>query len=453
MLAKNVINRYNEGKGEEMYRKAIEDLKKWKNSARRKPLVLKGARQVGKTWLLQELGRTEYEACAYVNLDHNPQMDTLFSLDMDIPRIIEGLEVASGVKIVPGKTLIILDEIQENPAALASLKYFYENAPEYHVAVAGSLLGIALHENTSFPVGKVNFLDIYPLTFAEFLRAAKKEKYAELVEQGDFTAIAPFHEALLDLLRTYMVVGGMPEAVLNYATEGNVLGVREVQREILEAYEQDFSKHAPAGLVPKIREVFEILPEQLAKENRKFIFSMVRSGARAKDYETAIMWLEDAGIVRRVKRTSSVNLPVSAYADKDSFKLFFLDCGLLSAAADVKVETVLDGSALFQNLKGALAEQFVLQELIAAGETPFYYSKEDSRGEIDFLLNGAQAVLPIEVKAGENLSSASLKAFLERFSEVPKAVKLSTLSSVEQGGILNLALYLAGRSQKASAIM
>ena len=425
-----------------MYRDALKKLKEWQASPRRKPLVLKGARQVGKTWLLQEFGRSEYESCAYVNLDHNPKMEELFALDMDIERIVDGLEVATGVKIEPGKTLIILDEIQENPAALASLKYFCENAPEYHLAVAGSLLGIALHEDTSFPVGKVNFLDIYPLTFSEFLRAAGKEKYADLLAAGDQKALAPFHDSLLDLLKTYFITGGMPEVVQNYIDEGNILQTREIQAEILAAYEQDFSKHAPLNLVPKIREVFDIMPAQLAKENRKFIFSMIKTGARAKEYETAIMWLEDAGIVKRVLRTNSANLPISAYAEHDNFKLYLLDVGLLGAKAGLLPQTILDGTAFFQELKGALAEQFVFEELTTAGATPYYYSKDDSRGEIDFLLDRPHAVLPVEVKSGENLGSASLNAFLSRFPDIPLAFKISPLPLQENAKITNLPFYL-----------
>lgn len=427
-----------------MYRTAIEELKRWKASGRRKPLVLKGARQVGKTWLLQEFGKAEYESCAYINLDHNPQMEQLFGIDMDVDRIIRGLEVASGVKIEPEKTLIILDEIQEVPAALASLKYFYENRPEYHIAVAGSLLGIALHEDTSFPVGKVNFLDVYPMSFLEFLRATSNERYADLLEGGE-ADILPFHEKMLDLLKTYMIVGGMPEVVQNYANTGSLLEIRDIQKEILSAYEQDFSKHAPLNLVPKVHEVFNIVPRQLAKENRKFIFGMIRTGARAKEYETAIMWLEDAGVVRRVSRTNSANIPIAAYAEKDSFKLFLVDVGLLGAKAGIEPDTVLQGPGFFKEAKGALAEQFVLEELLAAGEMPYYYSKEDSRGEIDFILDRSKAVLPVEVKSGDNVGSASLKAFLERFPKVPLAVKLSTLPSQDNEKIKNLALYAVNK--------
>lgn len=426
-----------------MYRSAIEDLKKWKNSKSRKPLMLMGARQVGKTWLLKEFGRSEYKNVVYASLENNPRTDELFSFDMDTARIIDGLASLSGETITPSDTLIILDEIQENPNALASLKYFCENAPEYDIAVAGSLLGLALHEGTSFPVGKIDIKHIYPMTFAEFLYAIDKPRYAELLKSPDAKKIAPFHTTLLNYLKTYYITGGMPAVIQNYLDEGNLLGVRDIQSAILTTYGNDFSKHAPGNLVPRIREVFNILPAQLAKENKKFVFNMIRSGARAKDYETAIMWLEDASIVSRVCRTNSPNIPTSVYINRDIFKLFCLDVGLLGAMANVLPQTILDGNEFFKELKGAMAEQFVCQELIASGQIPYYYSKDDSHGEIDFLLSQASSVLPIEVKSGSNLGSASLNAFLKRYPGVPFAAKISTLPlKLDNEKILNLPLYL-----------
>ncbi|MDO5481393.1 MAG: ATP-binding protein [Candidatus Saccharibacteria bacterium] len=440
-----------------MYRAKIEELKTWKKAGTRKPLIVRGARQVGKTWLLKEFGRTEYKNYAYINLEQDRRGEVIFSGNLNPRDIIAQLELISGEKISPDETLIILDEIQEVPRALTSLKYFYEQAPEYHVVASGSLLGLALHEGTSFPVGKVEFLDIFPMTFSEFLIALGKKNYAELLKTPKSPLLSTIHDELLLRLKSYFIIGGMPEVVQNYLDNRDFLAVRKIQKNILSAYENDISKHAPATQIPKILEVMRILPAQLARENRKFIFGMLKTGARAKDYETAIMWLEDVGIVRRVARTNSVNIPVSAYADKDAFKLFMLDTGLLGAEAGLEPETIVSSPEFFQELKGAMAEEFVFQQLVAAGEVPFYYSKDDSRGEIDFILSGARSVLPIEVKSGKNTSSASLRAFLERFPEVPRAMKFSTLENrVEKTGetdssgdgmdnrIINLALYEAG---------
>ncbi|MBR3386532.1 ATP-binding protein [Candidatus Saccharibacteria bacterium] len=429
-----------------MYRSKLQELINWKNKKDRKPLILRGARQVGKTWLLCEFGRIQYENFAYINLDNNPDMQATFALDYDVERIVNNLEVATGQKIKKGKTLIILDEIQEIPRALSSLKYFCENAPEYHIAVAGSLLGIALHQGTSFPVGKVDMLDIYPMTFAEFLRATDKPGYADLVECGSYADTVSFHDTLIDRLKTYFITGGMPGVIQNYLTEGNLLKVREVQSAILSAYDQDFSKHAPVNVVPRIREIFDILPRELAKENRKFIFNMIRAGARAKDYDAALLWLEDVNIATRVQRVNAARVPLSVYADHDIFKLFMLDVGLLGAKARLPIQAVLGQNELFSEFKGALAEQFVFQELVAAGITPYYYATDDSRAEIDFIIqNVSGEILPIEVKSGTNVSSASLNNFLRKNPLISKAVKLSLLPYKPNNQVDNIPLYLAGR--------
>ncbi|MBQ9017990.1 ATP-binding protein [Candidatus Saccharibacteria bacterium] len=429
-----------------MYRNKIQELRAWKNKAGRKPLVLRGARQVGKTWLLQEFGRTEYAHCAYINLDNNPDMLSTFALDYDVERIVNNLEVVSGQKITKNDTLIILDEIQEIPRALASLKYFCENAPDYHVAVAGSLLGIALHEGASFPVGKVDMIDIYPMTFAEFLRAVGKDSYADLLESGNPEQIGAFHDTLNDLLKTYFITGGMPAVIKNYLDEGNLLTVRDVQSAILNAYDQDFSKHAPITIAPRIREIFDILPRELAKENRKFIFNMIRTGARAKDYDAALLWLEDTGITTRVTRANTAKIPLSVYADRNIFKLFMLDVGLLGAKARLPIQSILGGNDLFGEFKGALAEQFVFQELRAAKYDPYYYATDDSRAEIDFMVQTAQGeILPIEVKSGTNTSSASLNSFLRKNPAISRAVKLSLLPYKVNEHIDNFPLYLAPR--------
>lgn len=426
-----------------MYRLAEKQLLEWKNSKDRKPLVLKGARQVGKTWLLQDFGAKNYNSVAYVNMDNNPAAENIFSIDYDMERIINGLEMLTGTKIIPGETLIILDEIQEIPKALSALKYFCENAPEYHIAVAGSLLGIALHEGTSFPVGKVNFLDIYPLNFVEFLYAISKGQFADAIQNNNYDALQPFHDTLLEYLKDYLIIGGMPAVVNNYIEEGNMLKTRETQLEILTAYEQDFSKHAPANVVPRIREVFNILPSELAKENKKFIFNMIRTGARAKDYEAALLWLEDTGVAKRVLRSNSAKAPLKVYADRSVFKLFLVDVGLLGALSKLDPNIILQGDNIFEEFKGAITEQFVFQELSAAGITPYYYSRDDSRGEIDFMIDIATGILPIEVKSGKNLHSPSLNAFLDANPAVKKAAKLSLLPYRQNDKIDNLPLYFA----------
>ena len=311
-----------------MYRSAIEKLKKWKVSYFRKPLIIEGARQVGKTWLMKEFGKECYKKTVYINFDSNKQMNDLFSSDLNIERIVMGLEIYSDTTITPDDTLIIFDEVQEVPAALSSLKYFYENAPQYHIICAGSLLGIALHEGTSFPVGKVDFLKLYPLSFDEFLLGIGYEKFYKLLNSGDYALINSFSEQFIYLLKQYYFIGGMPEAVLRFSHNKDFNEVREVQKRILEAYEQDFSKHAPSDIVPKIRMVWNSIPLQLAKENKKFIYGLVREGGRAKKFETAIMWLCDCGLVHKVSRITTPNLPLKAYEHLKAFKLFLLDVGL-----------------------------------------------------------------------------------------------------------------------------
>ena len=326
-----------------MYRSAIENLKKWKDSYFRKPLIIEGARQVGKTWLMKEFGKECYKKTVYINFDSNRQMRELFSSDLNIERIIMGLEIYSDITITPDDTLIIFDEVQEVPAALSSLKYFYENAPQYHIICAGSLLGIALHEGTSFPVGKVDFLKLYPLSFDEFLLGTGYEKLYKLLNSGDYALISSFSEQFIYLLKQYYFIGGMPEVVLRFSHNKDFNEVREVQKRILEAYEQDFSKHAPSEIVPKIRMVWNSIPSQLAKENKKFIYGVVREGGRSKDFETAIMWLCDCGLVHKVSRITTPNLPLKAYEDLKAFKLFLLDVGLLGCMSGISKSVLLQG--------------------------------------------------------------------------------------------------------------
>lgn len=436
-----------------MHRKALQQLKDWKNSANRKPLIIRGARQVGKTWLAREFGSTAYDSMAYINLDGNTQAKSLFELDYDVERVIDGLELMSGVKIEPGKTLIVLDEIQEVPRALSALKYFYENKPEYHVVALGSLLGVAIHQGTSFPVGKVDFIDLHPLNFVEFLQAIDNEGYADIVtDRPDAnTLTVPFHEKLIDLLRIYYVVGGMPEAILSYIEEGNLLKVRQIQANILTAYDQDFSKHAPVNVVPRIREIWDTLPAQLAKENKRFFFRMIREGARAKEYEAAMLWLEDAGLVGRVSRVNKPALPLMAYADTTIFKLFLLDVGLLGAKSGLDPKVILNHNTVFVEFKGSLTEQFVYQELRTAGIEVFYYANDSSRGEIDFMVAVGEHVVPIEVKSGKNISIRSLKEFIAKHPDVQPFVA-STLPLELRDTIGMIPLYMVGRLEDLVAL-
>ncbi|MCD8398045.1 MAG: ATP-binding protein [Lachnospiraceae bacterium] len=424
-----------------MYRFAIEKLREWKKSKYRKPLIIEGARQVGKTWLMKEFGRQEYEDVAYINFDHNSKMEELFSSDLNIERLIMGMEIYIGKKIDPRKTLLIFDEVQEVPKALTSLKYFYENAPEYQIVCAGSLLGIALHEGTSFPVGKVDFLRLWPLSFREFLMAVGKEQYAELLEKRDYSLITTFRTVYTDILKQYYYVGGMPEVVARFADNRDFHEVRKIQQQILSDYEQDFSKHAPNEIVPRIRLVWNSIPSQLAKENRKFIYGLLREGARAKDYETAIMWLSDCGLVHKVSRVNAPGLPLKAYEDLKAFKLFLVDVGLLSCMLGLRQTTLLDGNDLFVEFKGALTEQFVLQQLKTIEDLNlYYYTNDRSTCEIDFIADTGEAIIPIEVKAEENLRAKSLRAYYEKY-QPELAVRTSMSDYRRQDWLLNLPLY------------
>lgn len=427
--------------GVSMYRIAIRKLLKWKESKRRKPLIIEGARQVGKTWLMKEFGKQEYSDTVYINFDSNSRMAELFASDLDTERLIMGLELYVGRKINPKKTLIIFDEVQEVPRALASLKYFYENAPQYHIVCAGSLLGIALHQGTSFPVGKVDFLKLYPLSFKEFLMATNQGRFAELVDKQDFQMITSFKQTYIDALKHYYFVGGMPEAVQSFADNKDFNEVRDIQKRILAAYEQDFSKHAPNEIVPKIRMIWNSIPSQLAKENKKFIYGLVREGARAKDYETAIMWLTDCGLVHKVSRVNAAGIPLKAYEDLKAFKLFILDVGLLGCMTGLRQRTLLDGNDLFVEFKGSLTEQYVCQQLKTIEELVIYYYTND-RGscEVDFIVDTGEQIVPVEVKAEVNLKAKSLKTYREKYSP-----DLSVLTSMadyrKEDWLVNLPLY------------
>ncbi|MGM9937529.1 MAG: ATP-binding protein [Candidatus Ornithomonoglobus sp.] len=424
-----------------MYRYAILELYKWKNKRNRKPLIIEGARQVGKTWLMKEFGKEAYDNTVYINFDSNRQMSELFSVDLNIDRIILGLELYAGRKIDPENTLIIFDEVQEVPKALSSLKYFYENAPQYNIICAGSLLGIALHEGTSFPVGKVEFLRLYPLSFKEFLMATGNERFASLLDEQDFDMITSFRQTYIDALKYYYFVGGMPEAVLEFAEERDFNEVRNIQRRILDAYEQDFSKHAPNEIVPRIRMLWNSIPSQLAKENKKFIYGLVREGARAKEYEAAIMWLSDCGLVHKVSRITKPNLPLKAYEDLKAFKLFLLDVGLLGCMTGLRQSTLLDGNDLFIEFKGALTEQYVLQQLAAISElSVYYYTNERNSCEIDFLIDNGEAVIPVEVKAETNLMAKSLKTYNGKYNP-DFCIRASMADYKKEDWLVNLPLY------------
>lgn len=423
-----------------MKRSAIQELYKWKESKDRKPLVVLGARQVGKTWLMREFAEEAYQKCAYVNFEDNEMLRGLFEHDFDISRIITSLEWSTGVDI-DEHTLVVLDEIQEAPRGITALKYFAEKAPQYHVVAAGSLLGIAMHRNDSFPVGKVDFMHLYPLSFFEFLEAAGETKMVDSLRKTDWQTIAMFRNKFEERLRQYYYVGGMPAVVSSFFEDNDLNKVRTMQKAILEAYERDFSKHAPASEVPRIRMVWHSIPSQLAKENKKFIYGAVKEGARAKDFELAIEWLKDAGLIYKVSRCKKASLPLAAYEDFSAFKLFMSDVGLMCAMSNVPSQSLLVGNALFSDFKGALTEQYVLQQLKANPSLSVYYwSAENSRGEIDFLVQQEDKIFPVEVKAEENLQAKSLRAFIERNPGL-QGMRLSMSPYRRQDWMTNYPLY------------
>ena len=425
-----------------MYRSKIEELKKWKDKKNRKPLIIRGARQVGKTWLMKEFGRKYYEKIAYINFDSNTKMEQLFSSDFDIDRIIQGLKIETGVNITQGDTLLIFDEIQEVPKALTSLKYFFENANEYHIIAAGSLLGVAMHTGTSFPVGKVDFVDLYPLNFYEFLDALGENELLNLIKKNDMELINVFSEKLKNYLKQYMYIGGMPEVVASFIEKKDYVEVREIQKRLLDAYEQDFSKHAPNNIVPRIRQLFNNIPTQLAKENKKFIYGLVKEGARAKEYELALSWLIDCGLIYQVMRVNTCKVPLSAYQDFNAFKLYILDVGLLCAMADLDIKTVMYDNTMFIEFKGALTEQFVLTELKSNLDTNiFYWSAKNGKAEVDYIIQIDGKNIPIEVKSNENLQSKSLKAFVEKYGTNIN-IRTSMSNYREESWMKNIPLYL-----------
>lgn len=423
-----------------MERFLLKEMLKWKNKKNRKPLIIRGARQVGKTWLMKEFGRGYFENVVYINFDNNERMKNVFEMDYNVRRIISALKIENGGSFEAENTLLVFDEVQEVPKALAALKYFCEEAPEYAIVAAGSLLGVALHEGTSFPVGKVDFLNLYPMNYREFLLAVGEKELVALLESKDYEMINAFSGKYTDLLRKYYYVGGMPEAVLCYIETDDLVEVRNIQKQLLLYYSNDFSKHAPREVVPRIQMVWDSIPMQLAKENRKFIYGMLREGARAKEFELALQWLLDCGLIYKNRRIEKPGLPLISYMDPSAFKIYMLDVGLLAAKGNVDARTLLEKNIIFTEFKGALTEQFVAQELSASGMELYYYSAPNSSGEIDFVVQVPGNIIPVEVKAEENLQAKSLKAFSAKYG-LKKAVRTSMADYKEQDWIVNVPLF------------
>ncbi|MDR0368114.1 MAG: ATP-binding protein [Bacteroidales bacterium] len=427
-----------------MYRSAIKNLINWKLDKARKPLVFLGARQVGKTYLLQAFGKQEYCQTVYINFERVEEMRAVFQHDLDPKRLITEFELYSDLKITPEDTLIVLDEIQAAPRGITSLKYFCEETPQYQIIAAGSLLGINIHPNESFPVGKVNFLTLHPMSFYEFLLAMGKTGLARILDEKIWTALPTFAEQMKEYLKYYFYVGGMPEAVANFAEDRDWKKVRAIHNEILNSYRDDFSKHAPKDILPRINMVWDSIPAQLSKENKKFIYGAIKAGARAKDFEAAIQWLTDAGLLHKVYNLSKPGLPLNAYQVLSTFKLYHNDLGLLGAMSNLKARTLIDGNMLFTEHKGSLTEQFVFQQLHLIEDLPLYYFSPDSHLEIDFVIqNEDDEIIPIEVKAEENLRAKSLKTFCDKYKN-EKAIRTSLSDYRQEHWITNVPLYIIG---------
>lgn len=424
-----------------MERFLINDLNKWKNSSARKPLIMRGARQVGKTWLLKEFGRISFEKCVYINFEDTPALQSMFETDFDINRIITILEIQTNIKITQGNTLIIFDEIQSANRAITSLKYFCENAPDYHLVAAGSLLGITMPNKTSFPVGKVDFLDLHPLSFSEFLCALGQEPLVNVLKNKDWQTMGIFKDKMITLLKTYYYVGGMPEVVSLYAKNNDFEETRHIQNRILSSYEADFAKHAPIEIVPRIRMIWQSIPTQLARENKKFIYGALREGARAKDFELAIQWLLDSGLLMKLNRISKPELPLIAFQDLNSFKLYLHDVGLLSAMTGLDARSLINGNEIFLQFKGALTEQFVMQQLyLSKTDSIGYWTNEKSTSEVDFIVQSQGNIIPIEVKAEVNLKSKSFSFFCDKYK--PQiAIRTSLTAYKEESWLTNIPLY------------
>lgn len=421
-----------------MFRKAYNQLLEWKTKGSRKPLVIKGARQVGKTWLMKEFGKNEYKDVIYINFENKKELQSLFEKDFDIKRILTALYIETGIKAKPNTSLIIFDEIQDVNRGITSLKYFYENIPEYHIMVAGSYLGISMQHNNSFPVGKVEFFELEPMSFIEFLQALNQQALVDLIFQKDYDLIKTFKAKYIEFLKQYYFVGGMPEAVKSFTLNNDFEQVREIQKNILMAYEHDFAKHVPNNIIPRIRQLWNSIPSQLSKENKKFIFNVIREGARSKDYEIAIEWLLGSGLIHKVKRINKPGIPLKAYLDNSAFKIYMHDVGLLGALSGLDKTSIIRGNAIFSEFKGAITEQFVLQQIIKLN--PYYWSAENSQGEIDFIVQQNGEIIPIEVKAEENLKAKSLKSFINKY-KLNQSFRISMSDFRKQQTLINYPLY------------
>lgn len=425
-----------------MYREAIEYLKNWKTSKNRKPLIIRGTRQVGKTWLMKTFGSDHYRQLAYINFDNNERMKSLFSGDFDIPRLIKGIELETDIKINPEDTLLVFDEVQEVPRALASLKYFYEKTPDYHILCAGSLLGVTLHPGSSFPVGKVDFLNLYPLNFNEFLLATGNQKYIDLLKSRDYPLIHSFKNTFIDFLKQYLFVGGMPEIVSDYVENNDYQKVRSIQEKLLIAFEMDFSKHAPVEIIPRINMLWKSIPSQLAKENKKFIYGVIRPGARASEYEQALLWLNDFGLIHKIPRIEKPAIPISSYQDLSAFKIYLVDTGLLGALSNIDTKTLLEVNQYFTEFKGSLTEQFVFQELWSFNNyQPYYWTASNGTAEVDVVFQWKNYPLPLEIKASENLQAKSLKTYYQKYKPMI-AIRTSLSDYRKENWLLNIPLYM-----------
>ena len=423
-----------------MYRKALIDLHQWKQSTSRKPLIIQGARQVGKTWLMQEFGRLEFQHTAYINFEQNEQAHLLFEPDLNPIRITQALSAVAGHPITPD-TLLIFDEIQTCPKALTSLKYFCEQMPQQPILAAGSLLGVSLHKGTSFPVGKVEFLPLYPLTFLEFLQAIGEEGLYKFLLKKDFTSMPAFKQKYEDLLKQYYYVGGMPEVVAEFSRTKDYQKVRQIQLMLLNDYEQDFSKYTTNTTAVRLREVWHSIPAQLAKENKKFIYGVIREGARAKEYELAIEWLQDCGLIYKLHRIGKPAMPLSMYKDLNAFKLFMVDVGLLGALSNLDAQALIDGNRMFTEFKGALTEQYVLQQLKSMPNMPIYYWTSKALAEVDFVIQHNNHIIPIEAKATTNLRAKSLKTYCTNYQPT-YALRFSMADYKQTGNLYDIPLYM-----------
>lgn len=441
ILFSNIIHANNKMAGGIMKRLLLEKLIEWKEKKHRKPLILWGARQVGKTWIMKEFGSAYYNNFVYISFYNNSRMSSIFEEDYDVKRIINAIEVNQHVKIIPRETLLIFDEVQTAPKVVESLKYFCEDAPEYHIIAAGSLLGVSIHEGVSFPVGKVDEIRLYPMNFREFLLAMGEDKLFEYISNSDYEKINEFSDIYKELMKKYICVGGMPEVVGRFIENKDFAEVREIQLSILSQYEGDFGKHVSPNDMPRIRMTWQSLPMQLAKENKKFFFGQVKKGARQKDFEKAIQWLVDAGIVYKVNKVQKPAMPLKSYVDFSAFKLFLIDVGLLCAMSELDIESVIQGNDIFVEFKGALIEQYALEQLVSDTKyTPYYYSGEKSTYETDFLIQKNKDVIPIEVKAETNLKSKSLRAYHDKFSPA-LALRISSSDYIDQGWMKNIPLW------------